>query len=164
MTEEDLLHLAQEWVLKQAGCGFSMKGNTPVPAPVGGPFVFGVASFGKSVYVEVVLTKEAFQHEMQRFGYQDPAREIGKFRFICAPAGVVTERELPLHWGLLCVHEKGNLTCEHNPYDHHGINYWQNGFQNYDPTTEQLLMRSLCPRMLYRGVVHSLSFTGSSFK
>ncbi len=60
----------------------------------------------------------------------DPSLGMGKYRFYVAPKGLIREKDLPNHWGLIVVDSNGYAEITVHPYCKSTTgNIWSNGFQ-----------------------------------
>ncbi|ARK08832.1 hypothetical protein A6C57_00100 [Fibrella sp. ES10-3-2-2] len=140
LTHADLVVSAKRWVLNHGGCGiaFCELVCTDEIADVIGFGQWG----GRSVLIECKTSRSDFLADRKKLFRQHPFLGMGQFRFYCCPTGLLSVGDLPDKWGLIYVNERGVPKCVHNPYNPHGGNYWQNGFDEWNQRSERRIMYS----------------------
>lgn len=112
MTHPQLVDIAHRWVLRNASCGAAFmelktSGTTEIPD------VIGFGSGSHSVMVECKSSRSDFLADKRK----QHAKRMGRYRFYCAPAGLIRIEELPEGYGLIQVNEKGKIAEIFNPFD-----------------------------------------------
>ncbi len=82
--------------------------------------------------------------------------DLGRYRFLYAPAGIIEAEEVPENWGLLQVSELKAITCVLNPYLPAGGSFWRSGFDDanlYDLLGESDTLYAACRRFRYASVL-----------
>ena len=112
MAHSQLVDIAHRWVLRKSGCGAAFK-EMRTEATTEIPDVIGFGAWGYSVMVECKVSRADFLRDKRK---QHKVR-MGKFRFYCAPVGLIRIEELPEGCGLIQVNEKGRIAEIFNPFD-----------------------------------------------
>lgn len=154
MTHKDLVHLSHRWVLKNTFCGVAFKDLYSYSTNGERPDVIGFGGWGKSVLIEVKITKNDFYKDRNKKFRIEPETGMGTFRFYCCPENVIRVEDLPQNWGLI-YEIKGKLKCVHNPYNEKFSNIWKNGFVK-NTLAEHATMYSALRRLNLKGHIEAI--------
>jgi hypothetical protein len=156
-THKDLIPIAYKWVLKRASCGVAFKELNTNCSNKEYPDVIGFSGWGRSVLIEVKVSRSDFLNDKKKAFRKDPHLGMGMYRFFMCPTGLIATHELPAGWGLIYVAGSGRATCVHNPYfkGPEG-NIWANGFDKRNIVAEHGLMVSALRRLHIKGHIESI--------
>lgn len=112
MTHAELVDIAYRWVLRKASCGAAFK-EMRTEATTEIPDVLGFGSGGWSVMVECKVSRADFLRDKRK----QHTTKMGKYRFYCAPLGLIRIEELPEGYGLIQANEKGRIAEIFNPFN-----------------------------------------------
>ena len=111
MTHSQLVNIAYRWVLK-ASCAIAYK-ELKSNATTEIPDVIGFGGWMHSVLIECKVSRSDFKRNAKK-NHKWP---LGRFRFFCAPWGMISINELPEGWGLIEVSDKGKIEQVYNPFN-----------------------------------------------
>jgi hypothetical protein len=157
MTHEDIIAPACKWLVKEGGCVTAFKVASALAGEEQVPFLIGIGSFGRTISLKIYLSREDFLEDKQTGFQKAPGTDLGQYRFLVAPAGVVLPEEVPANWGLLQVNESQAITSALNPYLPVGGSFWRPGFNDmkvYDLLGEHDQLYAACRRLRYASVLH----------
>lgn len=104
MTHNELIKIAERWLLSAKGCGFVLKElvtyNYEIPDAIG-------FRDGESILVECKASRADFLSDKKKAFRQDSSQGMGGFRYFMCPSGIIKVEDLPPKWGLVYVNEKG---------------------------------------------------------
>lgn len=151
MKHDDLVKIAERYLLKSKGCSFVF--TELVAAAWEIPDAIGWRS-GITILIECKANREDFLSDKKKSFRASPSVGMGSFRFYMCPSGLIQRHELPDKWGLIGVNEMGKArqlvgpsgNCEWNsssPFYHSEKN--EGG--------ETALMVSALRRLHLRGVL-----------
>lgn len=153
MTHDDLVEIAENWLLKSKGCGFAltelraMTNNGEVPDAIGW-------RSGITILVECKTNRADFHADKKKIFRRRPQTGMGSFRFFICPAGIINPEDLPEKWGLVWVDEKGKARQKVGPK---GNCSWHSGSDFYHTEksllSEAAMMVSALRRLHLRGVL-----------
>lgn len=98
MIHAQLVSKAVQW-LRRYGCGIVLSEQACVSGEV--PDAIGWKGACRSILVECKLTRSDFLADRAKPFRQDPAIGLGCERWYCTPAGLLSPKDLPRHWGFL---------------------------------------------------------------
>lgn len=153
-THDDLVKIAERWLLKSKGCGFAL---TELPTiAIETPDSIGFRS-GISILVEAKASRADFLSDKKKIFRRNPAIGMGAFRFFICPAGIINPEDLPEKWGLIWVNNNGKTRQKVGPKG----NIWSsNGkdffFSDRNIKGEWNMMASALRRIHLRGDLHKI--------
>lgn len=156
-THKDLIPIAYSWVLKRASCGVAFKELNTHASNGEYPDVIGFGGFGRSVLVEVKVSRADFLSDKRKTFRKFPEQGMGRYRFYMCPSGLIKPEDLPGKWGLIYVAVTGKAKCVVNPYcvSTEG-NIWSDGFEDRNILSEHGLMFSALRRLHIKGHIDSI--------
>ncbi len=104
MTHAQLVNCAVEW-LRSYRCGIILSEQYCATGEV--PDAIGWKGFCRSVLVECKVSRADFLADTEKPFRHKPEEGLGSERFYLAPPGLIAQKELPRHWGLLECTRKG---------------------------------------------------------
>lgn len=114
LTHKELVDIAEKWLLKAKGCGFSFgelcafTSNSETPDAIGWRGEI-------SILVECKASKSDFISDKKKPFRIEPDLGMGTFRFYMCPSNVIKPEDLPPRWGLVWVNEKGKALQKVGP-------------------------------------------------
>lgn len=159
-THKQLIPIAYRWVLKNGSCGVAFKELNSLASNGEYPDVIGFGSWGRSVLIEVKVSRSDFLCDKKKSFRKNPEKGMGRYRYYCCPTGLIKQNELPNGWGLIYVDDKGKAKCVFNPYSR-----WVNGVGltaehhpgfNQNMHAEHSLMYSALHRLHIKGHIDSI--------
>lgn len=154
MTHSDLVMSAYEWVIKRGGCGVAFREFKTYASNSEMPDVIGFCS-GGSTLVECKVSRKDFLRDAKKLFRVQPGLGMGKYRYYCAPTGLLQVEELPENWGLLEVSGDGRAKRVYNPYGMLNGNIYNKGFER-NVKAENELMYSALRRLHIRGRIEEV--------
>lgn len=156
MTHKEVVQIAYQWVLKSGGCGVAFKELNSLACNGEYPDVLGVMGWGKSVLIEVKVSRSDFCADKKKSFRKNPELGMGTFRYYCCPEGLIKPTELPDGWGLIYVNIKGKAKCVFNPYNRiNPTNGRHPGFKQ-NLQAEHGLMYSALRRLHLKGHIETI--------
>lgn len=70
---------------------------------------------GSTQLIEAKRSRPDFLSDKKKLWRKNPSYGLGEFRSYICPTGLIKESELPKHWGLLYVDDKGNIEAIKHP-------------------------------------------------
>lgn len=154
MDHNELVKIAEMWLLKAKWCSFALAelcalgGNGETPDAIGW-------RSGYSILVECKTSRADFHADKNKRFRKYPEQGMGTYRFFMCPAGVIESEDLPESWGLVWVNEKGKAVQKVGPKG----NCWCG--KNAEPflftekcmKSEQAMLVSALRRLHLRGVL-----------
>jgi len=104
VTHNDLVKIAEKWLVRSVGCGAVIAELKSVGFEI--PDSIGWKN-GASILVECKLSRADFLADAKKPFRCEPDRGMGNFRFYMCREGMVNPDELPAKWGLIWVNGKG---------------------------------------------------------
>ncbi|WP_062544462.1 hypothetical protein [Rufibacter tibetensis] len=156
MTHEDIIAPACKWLVKEGGCVTAFRVTPGNEEKEQAPYLIGIGSFGRSITLKPYLSRPDFLEDKQTQFHDIPGMDLGQYRFLYAPAGVILEEEVPANWGLLQVNESKDITSVSNPYLPAGGSFWRPGFEDakiYNLLGENEKLYAACRRFKYNSVL-----------
>lgn len=156
-THKDLIPIAYRWVLKSGSCGVAFKELNTHASNGEYPDVIGFGSWGRSVLIEVKVSRSDFLADRKKSFRKYPEQGMGRFRFYMCPVGLIKPADLPDNWGLIYVSVTGKAKCVVNPYcKSNSGNIWGDGFENRNMIAEHGFMFSALRRLHIKGHIVSI--------
>lgn len=129
ISHRNICTLAVKWLKRPrgnggAGCHLAFSET----APAGAKEIPDALGFehGRSVLVEVKVSRADFLADSCKIFRQKPEEGMGCFRYFMAPQGIIGLHELPKNWGLVEVTTRGSCKVHQG----HVLFY---GYQNQEP-------------------------------
>lgn len=152
MTHDNLVKIAEKWLLKTKGCGFAFAelcaftNNGETPDAVGWRSRI-------TILVECKTNRSDFHADKNKKFRKQPHKGMGSFRFYMCPEGVIQPEDLPDKWGLVWVNKKGKARQVVGPKG----NTWKKTpdfyFSKKCEQSETAMMYSALRRLHLRGVL-----------
>lgn len=107
MLHCDLVDIARRWLISR-GCGvvitelYCYNVTNEIPDAVGW-------KYANSTQVECKTSINDFKADRKKRSRIDPSKGYGDFRYYMVPKGMITVDDIPGHWGLLEVTDKGKV-------------------------------------------------------
>lgn len=156
-THSDLVKIAYKWVLKNSSCGVAFKELNSIAGEYAD--VIGFGSGGRSVLVEVKVSRSDFLADKKKSFRINPEKGMGSERYYCCPNGLIKVSDLPQGWGLIYVNN-GKAKLIHKPmteysFEGHGKTYISQRVYQHEKNikAEHTLMYSALRRLHLKGYI-----------
>lgn len=152
MTHQELVKIAEKWLLGTRKCSFVFTelaciATSEIPDAIG-------FRDGHSILVECKTSRSDFLADGKKYFRRNAEMGVGSYRFFMTPAGIISVQDLPQGWGLIEVSEKGKprQVWGHNPrsnvYSAENVFRFERNLQ-----AEHGMMASALRRLHLRGVL-----------
>lgn len=146
-SHSELVNLGYKWCLSR--CGFAFKELVTLSSET--PDVIGFNSNG-TFLLEAKCSRSDFFADKKKSFRENPFMGMGDWRFFICEKGLIKINELPKHWGLIEVSEKGKTKVVYNPFGKGNIyGSWERNEKNID--NERKLMYSALRRLQSKKVL-----------
>lgn len=113
-SHDDLIKIAERWLLKTHRCGFALTELRCAGASGEIPDAIGFKNQA-SILVECKADRADFLSDNKKIFRQKPELGMGAYRLYLCPAKVIQPEDLPEKWGLIWVSEKGKARLVTGP-------------------------------------------------
>ncbi|MGV3540756.1 MAG: hypothetical protein ACO1OQ_13160 [Rufibacter sp.] len=156
MTQQQLTTSGAQWLLQEGKClkVFELASESGKEEPYS--LLLGLGSFGRTILLALYHSRLGFLQGPQNQFNGNTGPTLGRYRFLAAPAGALTNVDVPENWGLLEISETLEATCLINPYQSEGGSFWRNGFEDtkvYDLLAQDEKLFTACRRLTYTAMV-----------
>lgn len=150
MTHDDLVKIAEKWLLKTRKCSFAFRelvcnATSEIPDAIG-------FRDGGSILVECKVTRADFLSDKKKFFRLHGWQGAGTFRMYLCPEGIIKPEDLPPKWGLIWVDGRGKARQIVGPKG----NAWSDSVEFIHESNlraEHGMMASALRRLHLRGVL-----------
>lgn len=153
LTHKQLVDVAYRWVLKNGSCGVAFKELVTTSSEI--PDVIAFGSGDHSILIECKTSRSDFFADRHK-PFRITGHGMGKFRFYCAPVGLIKPDELPEKWGLLEVNEDLKAVATVNTLKMRDAQYFYTHTHEVNDVSERAIMYSVLRRLFVRGLTNEI--------